>query len=106
MEMGTVKVILALAVTWGVPAKHGNIPNDYVKAKMEEHLDIFLGVPIGMEIGEENLRSFRVQSPKNIVLRLQKSTYGFKQVGGLWSQLLHPELIDAGFIQCITEMCV
>uniref|UniRef100_M4BTK3 RxLR effector candidate protein n=1 Tax=Hyaloperonospora arabidopsidis (strain Emoy2) TaxID=559515 RepID=M4BTK3_HYAAE len=64
MEMGTVKVILDLAVTWGVLAKHGDIPNTYVKANKEEHLDIFLSVPVGMEISGENVRSLRVQSPK------------------------------------------
>lgn len=85
MEISTVKVILALAITWGVPAKHGDIPNAYVKANKEEHLDIFLSVPVGMEISEETLRSFRVQSPKNLVLRLQKSLYGLKQAGRLWS---------------------
>jgi hypothetical protein len=106
MEISTVKVILALAITWGVPAKHGDIPNAYVKANKEEHLDIFLSVPVGMDISEETLRSFRVQSPKNLVLRLQKSLYGLKQAGRLWSQLLHSKLIDAGFIQCITDMCV
>lgn len=30
MELSTVKVILALAATWEVPAKHGDIPNAYV----------------------------------------------------------------------------
>lgn len=55
MEKGTVKVILALVVTWGVPAKDGDIPNAYMKANKEDHLDIFLSVPFGMEIGEEKL---------------------------------------------------
>ena len=27
MDMSTVKVIIALAATWNVPAKHGDIPN-------------------------------------------------------------------------------
>ena len=31
MDMSTVKVLLALAATWGVPAKHGDMPNAYVK---------------------------------------------------------------------------
>lgn len=40
----------------GVPARHGDIPNAYMKANKEAHLDIFLGVPVGMEIGVESLR--------------------------------------------------
>ena len=33
MDMTPVKVILALAATWGVPAKHGDVPNAYVKQR-------------------------------------------------------------------------
>lgn len=66
MEMSTVKITLALAVAWGVLAKHG-------KADKEEHLEIYLCAPIGIEIGEKILRSLRVQSPKNLVFRLQKT---------------------------------
>uniref|UniRef100_A0AAV1U887 Integrase catalytic domain-containing protein n=1 Tax=Peronospora matthiolae TaxID=2874970 RepID=A0AAV1U887_9STRA len=40
MDLSTVKVILALAATWGVPAKHGDIPNAYVEADKEPHLRI------------------------------------------------------------------
>uniref|UniRef100_M4BHQ0 RxLR effector candidate protein n=1 Tax=Hyaloperonospora arabidopsidis (strain Emoy2) TaxID=559515 RepID=M4BHQ0_HYAAE len=50
MEMVTMKVILALAVTWGVPAKHGDTPNAYVKANKEENLDIFPSVPVGWRL--------------------------------------------------------
>uniref|UniRef100_A0AAV1UE71 Reverse transcriptase Ty1/copia-type domain-containing protein n=1 Tax=Peronospora matthiolae TaxID=2874970 RepID=A0AAV1UE71_9STRA len=50
MELSTVKVILVLALRWGVPARHGGIPNAYVKADKEEHLDIYLAIPQGMKI--------------------------------------------------------
>ena len=45
IDMSTVKVILALAAIWGVPAKHGDIPNAYVKADKEAHWEILLQVP-------------------------------------------------------------
>lgn len=48
MEMTTVKVVLALARVWGVPARHGDVPNAYVKADKEEDLEIALHVPQGM----------------------------------------------------------
>ena len=50
MDISTEKVVLALAATWGVPAKHGDIPNTYVRADKETHLDIFLLVPSGMTL--------------------------------------------------------
>ena len=48
----TVKVILALAATWNVPVKHGDIPNAYVKAHKEPHLRIFLQLPCGIHVSK------------------------------------------------------
>ena len=42
MDISTVKVILALAATWGVGAKHGDIPYAYVKADQEADLENLL----------------------------------------------------------------
>ena len=41
-----------------MPAKHGNIPNDYAKAHKDPHLQIFLQLPHGMRISLETLRAF------------------------------------------------
>ena len=41
VDISTVKVILAFAVTWKVPTKHGDIPSAYVKANKDEHLEIY-----------------------------------------------------------------
>ena len=38
MDMSTVKVLLALAATWVVAAKQGDLPNAYVKADNESNL--------------------------------------------------------------------
>ena len=45
MDMLSIKFILALARKWRVPAKHGDIPNAYVKAEKEPELGIFLRIP-------------------------------------------------------------
>ena len=37
-QLGIVKVILVLSRRWNVPARHGDIPNAYVKAEKEKHL--------------------------------------------------------------------
>ena len=57
MQMSTVTVMLDLAVTYSIPAKNGDITNAYLKAYKQDHLNIFLSVPLVMEIGEEKLRS-------------------------------------------------
>ena len=38
MNISTAKVVLALVETWGVPAKHGDIPNAYVRGSTPQHL--------------------------------------------------------------------
>lgn len=56
MKLSMVKVILVLALRWGVPARQGDIPNAYVKADKEERLDIYLAIPQGMKIQHGTLR--------------------------------------------------
>ena len=100
MDMSTVKVILALVATWGVPVKHGDIPNAYVKADKESHLEILLQVPKAMDVDEATLKKLGAASKKELALDLRKSLYGLKQAGRLWGQLLHAKLCSVGFKQC------
>nr|CCA13862.1 retrotransposon 4 protein putative [Albugo laibachii Nc14] len=106
MDLSTVKVILVLAMRWGVPARHGDIPNAYVKVDKEEHLEIYLAIPQGMDIPVNALKEFGVNDKSKLALRLKKSLYGLKQAGRLWSQLLHAKLEEAGFTRCGTDMCL
>ncbi|GMF48730.1 unnamed protein product [Phytophthora fragariaefolia] len=106
MELSTVKVILVFARRWRVPAWHGNIPNAYVKAKKEQHLEIYLAIPKGMIVPDEVLRACGVSSYKKLALRLEKSLYGLKQAGRLWCQLRHAKLVELAFARCITDMCL
>uniref|UniRef100_A0AAV1UY47 Retroviral polymerase SH3-like domain-containing protein n=1 Tax=Peronospora matthiolae TaxID=2874970 RepID=A0AAV1UY47_9STRA len=80
-------VTLAHAATWGVPAKHGDIPNAYVKAGKEQQLDILLQMPRAMTIDQDVLKMVGAVTKKGVVLQLRKSLYGLKQAGRLWSQL-------------------
>ncbi|KAE9318006.1 hypothetical protein PF008_g18606 [Phytophthora fragariae] len=49
IEMSSVKRIFVLVRTWRVPAKHGDVPNAYIKSDKVAVLDIFLcnGARIG-----------------------------------------------------------
>uniref|UniRef100_A0AAV1UCR1 Integrase catalytic domain-containing protein n=1 Tax=Peronospora matthiolae TaxID=2874970 RepID=A0AAV1UCR1_9STRA len=91
MELSTVKVIIVLALRWGVPARHGDIPNAYVKADKEKHLDIYLAIPQEMKIQDGTLRQFGVQDKLHLALKLKKSLHGLKKAGLLWSLLLLPD---------------
>ena len=86
MDLGTVKLILVLSRRWNIPARHGDVPNAYVKAEKEEHLDIYMKVPKGMVVDEKELESLGVNSSNNCTLLLKKSLYGLKQAGRLWSK--------------------
>ncbi|KAG3233082.1 hypothetical protein PI124_g21839 [Phytophthora idaei] len=101
--MTSVKIILALARKWDVPAKHGDVPNAYVK---EEDLDIYMRIPQGMEITDEMRKELGVRKDEELVLELRKALYGLKQAGRLWSRLLHSKLKQIGFEQSLTDMCV
>ena len=85
MDLGTVKLILVLSRRWNVPARHGDVPNSYVKADKEEHLNIYMKVPKGMTLSEKELGGLGVNSSSDLTLLLKKSLYGLKQAGRLWS---------------------
>ena len=76
MDISTAKVVLALAATWGVPEKHGDIQNAYVRAEKEAHLDIWLEAPRGMTVFDSTLREVGAANAGEVVLELQRSPYG------------------------------
>ena len=59
-----------------------------------------------MTIGGDTINGLGARSASELVLKLRKSLYGLKQAGRLWSQLLHTHLVEAGFTQCISDMCL
>ena len=85
IDLTTVKVILALAVTWGVPATYGEIPKAYFKADKDAHLDICKQLPSGMSVSEKTLREHGAANANELVLDLCKSLYELKQAGRLRS---------------------
>ena len=106
MDMATVKVLLAFVATWGVPAKHGDIPNTYVKADKESNIEILLQVTQAMEVDESTLKKLGAASNKELALELRKRLYGLKQAGRLWSHLLDAKLCSAEFTQCVVDICL
>ncbi|KAG6617388.1 Integrase catalytic core protein [Phytophthora cinnamomi] len=104
--MSSVKLIVGLARKWRVPAKHGDVPNAYVKADKEPELVIYIRLPQGMAISEDIKKKLGVASDDDLVLELKKALYGLKQAGRLWSKMLQRKLLALGFEQSITDMCV
>ena len=67
MDMTTGKVILALSEIWGVPARHADVPNEYVKASTKPDLYIYLYVPQGMKVKEKELQRLWCSAHKKSV---------------------------------------
>ncbi|OWZ00803.1 Pol Polyprotein [Phytophthora megakarya] len=83
LAMVSGKVILAVSIIWGVPARHGDVPSAYVKADKEEEMEILLHIPREMDISIELLRKLGVKDKRQLSLRLKKGLYGLKQSGRL-----------------------
>lgn len=97
LEMTSSKLIFALVHLWGVPARHGDVPNAYVKAATEEGIEILLYVPNGLNLTVEEFRKLGVSSIKEVALCLERSLYGLRQAGRLWHEHLHRALKSLGF---------
>jgi hypothetical protein len=102
MDIATVRYIFAMGVVWKVPPRHGDVPNAYVRAEGEEGIEIYMYVPKGMTLTAEELKS----GGESAILKLLRSLYGLKQAGRLWNALLHARLIEFGFTQCNTDLCL
>ena len=89
-----------------MPAKHGDIPNAYVKADKDKDMNNYLCISQGMELSDEVMIEHGVDNKKVLAVRPFKSLYGLKQAGRLWSRLLHDKLEEAGFTRCNTDMCL
>ena len=66
MDLLTVKLILVLSRRWDVPARHGDVPNAYVKAETEQHLDIYMEVSKGMQVTGKEPAGVGVQSSSKL----------------------------------------
>ncbi|OWZ18981.1 hypothetical protein PHMEG_0006833 [Phytophthora megakarya] len=79
LEMASGKLILVISRIWGVPARHGDVPSAYVKARTEANLIILLIIPQGMEFTEQELSVLGVKNKHELALTLDKGLYGLKQ---------------------------
>jgi hypothetical protein len=101
-----VKILLAMATTWNVDAIQADVPNAYVQADLESKCDLYMEVPSGIRISRDILLESSLDRGDNIVLKLEKSLYGLKQVGRLWGQYFSGKLEAAGYTRYVMDMCL
>ena len=79
ISMVSIRIIVIFWIIWRVPARHGDVPRDYVKASIEEDYKILLHIPPGMLGSDAALKTFGVDSVKDLALELERGIYGLKQ---------------------------
>jgi len=80
VKLTSLRIILALAAARNYQIDQTDIQSAYLLGKLEE--EIYIELPEGLEIGEENSRYSR----RRQVCKLLKGLYGLKQSGRIWNQ--------------------
>ena len=59
-----------------------------------------------MNVDQDTMKSYKVESKDDLSLELTKALYGLKQGRRLCSELVHKKLASLKFARCLTDMCV
>lgn len=90
VRMASIRTILAIAAIEDLDLRSVDISHAYINGELQE--EIYMQQPEGYHFG----------NPGD-VLRLNKSLYGLKQAGRVWSQKLHATLKKIGFVRCKSD---
>ena len=88
----SVKLILAVANEKGLPLRHFDVAQAYIRASLYE--EVYMKLPGGC--GEKSRKT----------TKLERAIYGLKQSGRKWGHLCADTLIEHGFEQCKAGPCV
>jgi histone deacetylase 1/2 len=91
-RIASFRLILVLAVFYGLTLHYLDVGNAFVNAKLKER--IFINYPPGYKRKE------------GFVLRLRKALYGLKQAGREWAELLRATLCKMNFKPTLSDPCV
>ena len=86
VRMASIRTVLALSALEDLDLRSVDISHAFINGDLEE--EIYMQQPEGFHFGG-----------KDDVLRLNKSLYGLKQAGRVWSQKLHQTLSTLGFVR-------
>ena len=88
----SIKLVLAVANEKGIPLRHLDVAQAYIRASLDEEVNMRL--PEGC--GEQSKRT----------VKLERAIYGLKQSGRKWGYLCADTLIADGFEQCKADPCI
>ena len=88
----SVKLILAVANEKGLPLRHFDVAQAYIRASLDE--EVYMKLPAGC--GEESKRTAKIE----------RAIYGLKQSARQWGHSCADTLIADGFEQCKADPCI
>ena len=88
----SLKLILAVANEKGLPLRHFDVAQAYIRASLNE--EVYIKLSGGC--GEKSIKT----------TKLERAIYGLKQSGRKWGHLCADTLIEHGFEQCKADPCV
>ena len=83
-----------------------DVPSAYLKAYKDEDIEICLRIPEGMTPSYNTLRKSGTRDASDMCLCLLKKLYDLKPSGRLSNQLLNHTLMEAVYLQSVTDACV
>ena len=88
----SVKLVLAVANEKGLPLRHFDVVQAYIRASLDE--EVYMKLPAGCS--EQSKR----------IAKLERAICGLKQSGRQWGHLCADTLIADGFEQCKADPCI
>ena len=92
LSSASVKLILAVANEKGLPLRHFDVAQAYIRASLDE--EVYMKLP--GDCGEQSKRT----------AKLGRAIYGLKQSGRKWGHLCADTLLTDGFEQCKDDPCI
>ena len=86
------KMVLAVADEKGLPLRHFDVAQAYIRASLDE--EVYMKLPGGC--GEQSKRT----------AKLRRAIYGLKQSGRKWGHLCADTLIADGLERCKADSCI
>ena len=93
-RLESVRTLIALAVQYGLNLHQVDVTTAFLNGELEE--EVYVKQPEG----------FIAEGKKNLVCKLNKSSYGLKQSPTCWNTTLDTQLKKMCFVQATSDPCI
>ncbi len=96
VEINTIRLLLSFSARHSLTIHQADVPTAYLNVSVDK--EIYMRQPAGFVV--------RGQGEGEVVCQLKRAIYGLKQAGRRWWSLFHTFIVDMGFTQSGTDMCL